>query len=86
MCSQMSYWGVDSHCGWQQRGGGDAGKTGQRAEPNYDAVITEDSASPGGARELGWPSKLSQLRRGAGLVTSLVIGYRPPLTPPRKET
>lgn len=67
-------------------GGGDAGKTGQRAEPNYDAVITEDSASPGGARELGWPSKLSQLRRGAGLVTSLVIGYRPPLTPPRKET
>ena len=53
MCSQMSYWGVDSHCGWQQGGGGDGGKTGQRAELSCDAVITEDSASPRGARELG---------------------------------
>ena len=67
-------------------GGGDGGKTGQRAELSRDAAIIEDSAGSGGAQELGWPSKLCQLRRGAGLVPPLVIGYRPPLTPTRKET
>lgn len=64
--------------------GGDGGKTGQMAGLSCDAVLTEDSASPGGARELGWPSKkLSQLRQGAGLVTSLLWIWAT-LTPPRK--
>ena len=52
---------------------------GQRVELSWDAVTTEDSADATGALGLGWPSKLSPLRQGAGLVIPPVSGYRPHL-------